>query len=181
MARTTAASTATKLLLLLAHVAQIAAGGDDERNTGSCGKDFEWAGSFETPDTTYAWTMQDTVNVENKPGYENMKFVMLTIPGDTDADLTGVEAAATALMNGTCIDTVPHGSGSPPLVPGTCYNFKIEGADKDIYTSVFRLSCTGAYTAFYTEHVPTEFELSAHYFIDKDGMSKTEHVPREIS
>lgn len=169
MARTTAASTATKLLLLLAHVAQIAAGGDDERNTGSCGKDFEWAGSFETPDTTYAWTMQDTVNVENKPGYENMKFVMLTIPGDTDADLTGVEAAATALMNGTCIDTVPHGSGSPPLVPGTCYNFKIEGADKDIYTSVFRLSCTGAYTAFYTEHVPTEFELSAHYFIDKDG------------
>ena len=51
---------------------------------------------------------------------------------------------------------------------GNCYTLT---PDTDVYSAVFRLNLgSTGYTAFFAEHVPTEFERSAHYFIDKKGV-----------
>ena len=57
------------------------------------------------------------------------------------------------------------------LVPSTtdCYTLT---PDQSVYSAVFKLDLSSVTTvAFFGEHVPTEFELSAHYLIDKLGSS----------
>ena len=54
------------------------------------------------------------------------------------------------------------------MIPGNCYQLK---PDATVYSNVFKLDLSASdNTAFFAEHVPTEFERSAHYLIDADGV-----------
>ena len=73
------------------------------------------------------------------------------------------------LLDGNCTVVLPM--NAMKMVPSTtaCYTLTL---DQTVYSNVFKLdlSSTSA-VAFFAEHVPTEFERSAHYFIDKNGES----------
>ena len=155
------------------------------------------AGSFKTDGADYAWTMQIVDEAWADP---SMKLAVLQITGDSDAALEAVESQADvrqthppvcpkhvglhvsvrtaalrpralprcpqALRGGTCEVLGPR--DETKMEPGYCYTLT---PDPDVYSAVFRLNLASAgYTAFFAEHVPTEFERSAHYFIDKNGV-----------
>lgn len=158
-------------LLLAQGAALVAASGEGAHS-------YEWAGSFATPgDDPYAWTMQIVDAAWADP---SMKLAVCQIAGATDADLEAVEEAAEDLLAAdptTCGVIGPNNADNSMTVgstsePCNCYTLTI---DQDLYSNVFRLDLQTAqggtgHTAFFGEHVPTEFERSAHYFIDKNGV-----------
>lgn len=55
------------------------------------------------------------------------------------------------------------------MVPSETECYKLT-PDQTVYSAVFKLNLGDAeHTAFFAQHVPTEFERSAHYFIDEHG------------
>ena len=159
-------------LLLAQGAALVAASGEGAHS-------YEWAGSFATPgDDPYAWTMQIVDAAWADP---SMKLAVCQIAGATDADLEAVEETAEALLAAdptACGVIGPNNAensmkvGASTSAPCNCYTLTI---DQDLYSNVFRLDLQTAqggtgHTAFFGEHVPTEFERSAHYFIDKNGV-----------
>merc|ERR1712216_1005423 len=67
-------------------------------------------------------------------------------------------------LEGTCTDVLPGGTIK---ADGTCYNLKVQASTLD---STFTVDTTGHKSvAFFTQHLPTEFERTEHYFKDAAG------------
>eukprot|EP00441_Pelagodinium_beii_P009105 CAMPEP_0197704732 /NCGR_PEP_ID=MMETSP1338-20131121/126082_1 /TAXON_ID=43686 ORGANISM="Pelagodinium beii, Strain RCC1491" /NCGR_SAMPLE_ID=MMETSP1338 /ASSEMBLY_ACC=CAM_ASM_000754 /LENGTH=558 /DNA_ID=CAMNT_0043288635 /DNA_START=47 /DNA_END=1723 /DNA_ORIENTATION=+ len=126
------------------------------------GKEYEWAGIFETPENHYMWTAQ---KVDGDYADPAMKLVALPATSFGEADLDSLEAAGDAAMALACTEL----SAGQTIVPATntCYTLKF---DPDAWQSLYPVDASSVSgIAFFAEHYPTEFENTAHYFKDSVG------------
>ena len=137
--------------------ALVAAGGGGDHN-------WEWGGTFDTPENTYVWTSQSTEGSYGEDTFMNMYFK--GISENTDAALEGVEETADTAMGGTCASVV-SGATVTVSASGGCYALRF---NQKLHTTQIALDTTNvAHIAIFAQHVPTEFERDAHYLKDLHG------------
>jgi len=123
---------------------------------------FEWAGVFELPEASYMWTSQ---KVDGKYADASMKLVAIPVASATETILHGEETNGNAWLGLNCTDVQHAGVITP--ASSACYKLVF---NQDIWQSVFKIDASSATAvAFFTEHVPTEFEATAHYLKDASG------------
>lgn len=127
---------------------------------------FEWAGIFETPEDTYLWTAQ---KVETSMGIRYvdaaMKMVAIPVQAATEAQLHADESQGDSVMEQTCTNVAANGIITPDR--NQCYNLVFRN---DWWQSLYTINTAGvAAVAFYAQHLPTEFENTAHYLKDNNG------------
>jgi len=124
----------------------------------------EWKGVFHTPDNTYKWGAQK-VKGKYADDLSSMKMVVIPVTGATAATLTGATAKGEAAYETTCVDLDKTGKIVP--MENKCYNLKFDMASAE---TIFTIDATNTKDiAFFTEHLPTEFEDTAHYLKDTSG------------
>lgn len=132
------------------------------------GKAFEWAGIFETPEDVYMWTAQKAKSSDGTMKYADatMKFVALKAVSATEEALHALENEGELALEMPTCQKVEAGGIITPMAD-TCYQLHFK---QDWWQSLFTIKATGADAiAFFTEHVPTEFENTAHYLKDDHG------------
>jgi len=153
------------LLVLAIQVLPAMSAGDDAHGHG--GDDaFEWAGIFETPEDTYLWTAQKT-KTDSGMMYADATMKMAVLPASdaTEAALHGLEGEGGHSLNMTCTEVLSGGTITP--MEDKCYLLRFK---QDWWQSLYTIDATGqAHLAFFTEHVPTEFENGDHYLKDDHG------------
>lgn len=118
---------------------------------------FEWAGLFELDAGTYAWSF---AKVDGDYADPAMKMVIL--PAD---DIEAVEETAEELLEADASEAKSDGDALSAQTAAYTLNFD---ASKEM--TVFSVNVTepGTY-AFFTEHMPFEFEANEHFFKDTSG------------
>ena len=134
----------------------------DGHSHGDEGGSFEWAGIFETPLSSYLWTAQKVDGAYVDPA---MKLVALPATTLTQQGLHDMETMGKAAMELTCTD-VPSGGTITPAA-NTCYHLQFDASTWQTLFKVDTSAVSGV--AFFAEHVPTEFEATAHYLKDDVG------------
>eukprot|EP00929_Paragymnodinium_shiwhaense_P103988 TRINITY_DN6790_c0_g2_i3.p1 TRINITY_DN6790_c0_g2~~TRINITY_DN6790_c0_g2_i3.p1 ORF type:complete len:528 (-),score=118.80 TRINITY_DN6790_c0_g2_i3:646-2157(-) len=135
---------------------------DDHDDHGHGAELFEWAGIFKTPDDTYVWTAQ---KVEGSYADPKMKLAALPAGSSSHSALEALVAEGKHALEQTCTEVEAHGVITPK--EDTCYHLHF---DENLWQSLFKVNATGLDAiAFFAEHVPTEFESTAHYLKDKAG------------
>jgi len=150
---------------------------------------FEWAGAFDTSASAYTWVSQAaTVSVDvgsgvAASGYEyadaNMKVVAFAMTSTSKSFLFGLKDAADALMSGTtCTDVTATCTPADtacvmpiitPTTAGVCVNVVFPDSSASLVDFMATVDTTGiAGVAFFTAHMPTEFERDTHYFMSTD-------------
>jgi len=128
---------------------------------------FEWAGVFETPDNKYMWTAQKVRGSNGHPEYVEASMKMAALPASaaTEEVLHAMESEGAHALGMNCTEVEPGGVIEP--VEDKCYQLHFK---QDLWQSLFTINA-GAVNAiaFFTEHVPTEFENTAHYLKDEAG------------
>ncbi|MEM6357518.1 MAG: zinc ABC transporter substrate-binding protein [Pseudomonadota bacterium] len=115
---------------------------------------FEWAGVFDLEPGTYTWSF---AKVDGDYADPAMKMVVLAAD-----DIEAVEEAAEALIESDASEAKVDGETLTPKNIAYSLNFD---ASKD--TTVFSVEVTeGGTYAFFTEHMPFEFEADEHFFKD---------------
>jgi len=123
---------------------------------------FEWAGVFELPEATYMWTSQ---KVEGSYADASMKLAAIPVTSATESGLHGAEADGIASLGKACTDVQHAGVITP--ASGRCYKLVFH---QNVWQSLFKIDASSATAvAFFAEHVPTEFEATAHYLKDASG------------
>jgi zinc transporter ZupT len=124
---------------------------------------FEWAGIFETPQSTYRWNAEKVDGAYADPG---MQIVLLSSAQDSETAFHALEAQAALSFDVPCTN-VYNGGTLMPQTNTSCYQLNF---DQNDYRTVFTVDTQGAaHIAFFCEHFPTEFERDAHYFKDIAG------------
>jgi len=135
--------------------------GHDEHN-GHDEHSFEWAGIFETPAEAYTWIAQKK---NGRYADASMKMAVLSATSATVEALSKLKSEGKESLEANC--TIVRAGGTITAKADTC--FKLE-FDQDVYTSIFKVDARGVSAlAFFTEHVPTEFEQDAHYLKTSTG------------
>lgn len=149
------------LLILAQAVPVFSAGGH-----GHGAEAFEWGGIFASPESTYLWTAQKVKSGSTvKYADATMKMAVLPATAATEAALHALEGEGSHSLNMTCTD-VPSGGIITPK-EDACYRLVFK---QDWWQSLYSIDATGhAALAFFCEHVPTEFENTAHYLKDDHG------------
>ena len=130
---------------------------------GSANAAFEWAGIFATPNDSYMWTAQKVEGAYVDP---SMKLVVLPATTCDHEGLHNLESTGTSAISGTCTD-VSSGGVITPSATSSCYRLVF---DADAWQTLYQIDATGfSCVAFFAEHVPTEFEATAHYLKDSIG------------
>lgn len=130
---------------------------------------YEWAGSFLTPELAYTWTAQ---KVNGEYADPTMLLVLVSITDDAQATLDGVLETGKAAITGSCPGAAT-GSTLIPTPTGACYNLTFSPNE---WQSFYTITPAGASAiAFIAQHVPTEFEATAHYL--KDPVSGADIEP----
>ena len=138
-------------------------GGHDGRDHGS-GEPFEWKGIFATPGSKYIWSAQAVGGGELSYVDPSMKMVALPAKAATEAELLALVPKAKDLLEGTCATVESGGTIAPD--EKTCFLLQFQKSTLD---SFYYITPSTAGVAFFTEHMPTEFERSEHYFKDAAG------------
>ena len=152
-------------------------GADGHAHDHGGGEAYEWAGTFELEHgESYTWIAQ---KVDGDYADETMTIVAMEVAGGTQADLELVVDEAAALLEGDCEDVAFGGS----IGFGACYKLVFQ---QDISTSLYYVPVPAerrledhdghdhgdadmGYFAFFTQHVPVEFEDTMHYLKDDHG------------
>ena len=139
---------------------------------------FEWAGSFPTPADSYKWVAQAATKANETDVFPaghsyadpEMKMVVYAMTSTLKSELFGKKDDADELMSsGSCTVVNTQGTIPAPTEAGACYTltFPTDPAT-DFHATV---TTTGvANVAFFTAHMPTEFERDTHYLM-KDDMT----------
>ena len=124
----------------------------------------EWAASFDTPDALYTWTAQKVDGAYADP---QMRLVLMKAAGSSESDLNRLMPnGRQSLDSRSCID-MPAGGTVTPSSDATCYNLVFAEA---VWQSLFKVDTSSSdHIVILAQHVPTEFEASAHYLKDKLG------------
>ena len=119
--------------------------------------DFEWAGVFDLSAGTYKWSF---AKVDGDYADPAMKMVILN-SGDIEAS----EELAKELLGSQNSETKRN---NDKLVAQEKAYFLSFNEKKDITTFTVEIKKAGKY-AFFTEHMPFEFEADEHFFKDISG------------
>mmetsp|Transcript_82543 Transcript_82543/g.191795 ORF Transcript_82543/g.191795 Transcript_82543/m.191795 type:complete len:465 (+) Transcript_82543:57-1451(+) len=123
---------------------------------------FEWAGIFEVPESLYMWTAQKVDG-----GYVDATMKMAVLPANaaTDAALEALEPEGKHSLEMNCTEV--HANGVITPMEDACYDLHF---DQNLWQTLYRIDTSSvAHVAFFTQHVPTEFENTAHYLKDSVG------------
>ena len=115
---------------------------------------FEWAGIFDLSVGTYKWSF---AKVDGKYADPAMKMVIIP-SGDIEAS----EGRAEGLIEGGSSDAKRH--GDVLVAQNKAYSLNFD-ASRDMTVFSVKIKKTGKY-AFFTEHMPFEFEANEHFFKD---------------
>ena len=154
------------MLSLLILAVQVVPGLSADPHAHTGGDAFEWAGIFEVPESTYLWTAQkvkdgSTMNYAD----DTMKMAVLPASAATEAILHSLETEGAHSLSMNCTDVLSGGIITPE--EDQCYRLHFK---QDWWQSLYTINATGkTAVAFFTEHVPTEFENTAHYLKDDHG------------
>merc|ERR1740127_22000 len=133
---------------------------------------FEWGGSFATPDASYKWVSQAVDGAFADPAMDMVIFAMTAT--DTQS-LFDKRAEANTLLAGTCTVVNAGGSIPAPTAAGACYKLTFpadpgSGADASTLSGsdfIATIAASGVDNmAFFTAHMPTEFERDIHYLME---------------
>merc|ERR1719313_2345273 len=106
-------------------------------------------------------------------------MVAMTMTGTEKSVLFGKKDAADTLMKGSCPE-VNMNSGMPSITPtaaGVCVTLKFPDSSASLVDFKATINTNGiAKVAFFTAHVPTEFERDTHYFMSTDLQTDIEPV-----
>merc|ERR1719424_1139380 len=124
----------------------------------------EWKGVFYTPEKSYKWGAQ---KVSGKYADATMKMAAIPVGAATAQALQAADTAGhTALDLASCPDVKSGGVITP--MENTCYKLVF---DQNSQQSLYTINATNAGAiAFFTEHMPTEFEATEHYLKDLSGV-----------
>ena len=138
----------------------------DDHGHGSKHHAFEWAGLFELSPGTYSWSF---TKVDGNYADPAMKMVILET-----TDIEAAEEGAEELLEA---DSGTMKENSDNLVAAnTAYVLNFDPA-KDTTVFAVNITTAGKY-AFFTEHMPFEFEADEHFFKDASG-SDVEPIAQE--
>lgn len=118
---------------------------------------FEWAGAFSLQPGDYRWSF---AKVGGEYAESAMKMAVVASSVDGAPGIEAVEKTGEALLSGTLAETRADNS----LVAGRGYQLVFDSS-KDETAFTVKISTPGTYV-FFTEHMPTEFEGSEHFFKD---------------
>ena len=153
---------------------------------------FEWAASFDTPADSYTWVSQAaTMNTSLASNYTyadaEMMVVAFKMTSNLKSELFGKKEEADTLMSGTCPEVTasctPGDTAcapAPTITPttaGACVTVKFPDSSaslKDFHATVNTAGV--AHVAFFTAHLPTEFERDTHFFMSTDLTNDIEAV-----
>ena len=129
---------------------------------------FEWGGAFETPGDSYKWVSQAATGTAGAETYADaeMKMVLYSMTEAAQSTLfMKKEDADTLMTTGPC--PAPTGDSIPaPTAAGACYTLTFPTVNQS--TTDFHLTIATAgvdHVAFFTAHMPTEFERDTHYLM----------------
>ena len=163
--RTSTRHAGAVLALLLLCLAGCLASGDDDGHDGhDHGGDgeYEWSGIFEVPNEKYIWSAQA---VDGDYADPEMKMVVLPADEATEDELLHLAEEAKHAFETKCIEVEIGGAITAAL--DTCYLLKFPPAMID---ATYWIMPGGAKNvAFFTAHIPTEFERTNHYLKDVKG------------
>ena len=118
---------------------------------------FEWAGLFDLEAGTYKWSF---AKVDGDYADPAMKMVVLNA-----SDIEAVEDAAEELLEAEISDA--KSGGDVLVAANVAYSLNFDAAKE---MTVFEVSIAEAGTyAFFTEHMPFEFEANEYFFKDLSG------------
>ena len=118
---------------------------------------FEWAGLFELKAGTYKWSF---AKVDGDYADPAMKMVILSAH-----DIEEVEEAAEKLLESETVEAKKD--GEVLVAKNNSYSLNFD-ANKDVSVFDVKITKNGKY-AFFTEHMPFEFEADEHFFKDLAG------------
>eukprot|EP00747_Dinoflagellata_sp_TGD_P140365 gnl/TRDRNA2_/TRDRNA2_176001_c0_seq2.p1 gnl/TRDRNA2_/TRDRNA2_176001_c0~~gnl/TRDRNA2_/TRDRNA2_176001_c0_seq2.p1 ORF type:complete len:494 (+),score=92.28 gnl/TRDRNA2_/TRDRNA2_176001_c0_seq2:134-1483(+) len=117
---------------------------------------------FEVPEAEYIWTAQKVDGAYADP---TMKMAVLPAALATATFLDALKDEGAHSLDADCTAVQPNSEINP--MAGRCYKLVF---DQGKSQSSFRIDTSNvAAVAFFTEHVPTEFENTAHYLKDNVG------------
>lgn len=118
---------------------------------------FEWAGLFDLKAGTYSWSF---AKVDGDYADPAMKMAILSAD-----DIEAVEEAAEELLEADA--STAKADGEILTVSDMAYSLNFDAA-KDMTVFTVEVAEDGKY-AFFTEHMPFEFEANEHFFKDTSG------------
>ena len=139
-------------------------GHDHDGDDLGSGEAFEWKGIFATPGSKYMWSAQAVGGGELSYIDPSMKMVALPAKAATEVELLALVPKAKELLERTCASVESGGTIAPD--DKTCFLLQFQKSTLD---SFYYITPSTAGVAFFTEHMPTEFERSEHYFKDAAG------------
>ena len=155
---------------------------------------FEWAGSFATDEDSYMWVSQaatdDATVASNKTYADDYMKIAAFVMTDSNlkSELFGLKDAADALMSSgscpeitaTCVPGVASCASAPTITPttaGVCYTIKFPDSSASLVDFHATIATAGIdHVAFFTAHLPTEFERDSHYFVSMNMQTDIEDV-----
>lgn len=124
---------------------------------------FEWAGVFSTPEESYMWTAQ---KAGGKYAYPKMKIAVFPVSHIDEYELKGLQEKGRQALNRSVCDEVQVAGVLTPAI-GKCYQLVFK---QDWWQSLYTIDAGGVRgVAIFAEHVPTEFESTAHYLKSDHG------------
>ncbi|MEL7117174.1 MAG: zinc ABC transporter substrate-binding protein [Pseudomonadota bacterium] len=131
---------------------------EDDHGHGHGDIAFEWAGLFDLAAGTYSWSF---AKVDGDYADPAMKMVILA----TD-DIEEVEETAEELLEAEASDM--KADGETLMAKDMAYTLTFD-AEKEMTVFSVDIAEAGTY-AFFTEHMPFEFEADEHFFKDTAGV-----------
>ena len=104
-----------------------------------------------------------------------MKLVIFDSHAADSEHLLEFQATAKTLMEGTCTAVSTQGSIPAPTAAGACYTLTFPANAATDFNAPVTTSGV-ANVAFFTAHMPTEFERDTHYFMSTDLATDIEAV-----
>ncbi|MEE2944854.1 MAG: zinc ABC transporter substrate-binding protein [Pseudomonadota bacterium] len=132
-------------------------GHDDHHGHGHGAHAFEWAGLFDLKAGTYNWSF---AKVDGDYADPAMKMVVLAAD-----DIEAVEETAEELLEADA--STAKADGEVLSTSDVAYSLNFDAA-KDVTNFTVEIAADGTY-AFFTEHMPFEFEADEHFFKDTTG------------
>ncbi|CAE8606290.1 unnamed protein product [Polarella glacialis] len=134
---------------------------------------WEWSGMFQVQEGDWlSWNVEKGENGEY--AMDSMKIIVLGVSQSPVQTLEDLEDMAENLFHGN-LTTAASGA---VLLPGAAYLLSFS---QDLWLSQFKIQApVGGKLAFFTEHLPEEFENKLHYLKAADG-SDVEPMEEESS
>ncbi|CAE8590552.1 unnamed protein product [Polarella glacialis] len=134
---------------------------------------WEWSGMFQVQEGDWlSWNVEKGENGEY--AMDSMKIIVLGVSQSSVQTLEDLEDMAENLFHGN-LTTAASGV---VLLPGAAYLLSFS---QDLWLSQFKIQApVGGKLAFFTEHLPEEFENKLHYLKAADG-SDVEPMEEESS